>query len=328
MKVLRARLSEVGVKRKFLNEVVLPSWWEDSIALSEGGFCEAASYVCAHLGFSLASLVEEGRELAFSHQAGVKYKKAKGVSKEDVALATHYALGVARSVAKAMAGKSELATVPAPDAWRVPLLASSDRQWVCLRHILKATWELGIPVIHLKKIPSGVKKPDALTTMVGDRPVIVVLSARKSPSWIAFIVAHELGHIHRGHLKAGETLVDKKIAAQVEDKDEVEANEFAATLLTGHDDLGLHSTQSLSPSQLARQAGVFGKNYRIAPGVAALNYGFTTEHWAVANGAVSILEKDDDAGRDLSDAMALHLSRADFSEDSWEWITRATSAAE
>lgn len=28
-----------------------------------------------------------------------------------------------------------------------------DRQWVCLRHILKATWDLGIPVIHLKNLP-------------------------------------------------------------------------------------------------------------------------------------------------------------------------------
>ena len=326
--MLRARLSAAGVKRKFLNEVVLPSWWEDSIALSEGGFREAASYVCAHLGYSLASLIDEGRELVFSHQAGVKYKKAKGVSKEEVTLATHYALGVARFVAKAMVDKSELATVPSPDAWRVPLLASSDRQWVCLRHILTATWALGIPVIHLKNLPSKAKKPDALTTMVGDRPVIVVLSARKSPSWIAFIVAHELGHIHQGHLKAGETLVDEKMDAQVEDEEEVEANQFAAKLLTGHSDLGMHSTQRLSPRQLAHHAAIFGKNYRIAPAVAALNYGFTTEQWAIANGAVSILEKDENAGRYLSDAMAAQLTRDDFSEDSWEWITRATSAPE
>lgn len=57
-----------------------------------------------------------------------------------------------------------------------------------------------------KNLPEGAKKPDALTTMAGERPVIVVMNARKSPSWIAFIVAHELGHIHHKHLKAGQTL--------------------------------------------------------------------------------------------------------------------------
>ena len=327
MKALRARLSAAGVKRKFLNEVVLPSWWEDSLAMSSGGFREAASYICAHLGFRLAGLLDASQELAFVHQAGVKYKKAKGVSEEDVCLATHYAMGVARAVTTAYVDQPPAVAVPAPQAWRQTLLATSDRPWVCLRHILKATWELGIPVIHLRNLPAGAKEPDALTTMIGDRPVIVVMNGRKSPSWIAFIIAHELGHIHRGHLKPGQTLVDEKIETQVEDKDELEANEFAAILLTGQSDLGLHSTRNLGPPQLAAQALAFGKKYRVAPGVAALNYGFTTGGWAVANGAVALLEKGDDAGVDLRAALAAHVDPDQVTEDSWEWISRATSAS-
>lgn len=328
MKALRDRLSAAGVKRKFLNGVVLPSWWEDSLATSNGGFREAASYVCAYLGFSLKSLLNEDQDLAFAREAGVKYKKARGVSEEDVSLTTHYALGVARSVASAFTDQPAAREVPAPEEWRDALLAASDRPWVCLRHILKASWDLGIPVIHLKNLPAGAKKPDALTTMVGDRPVIVILNGRKSPSWIAFIVAHELGHIHRKHLKPGQTLVDEKIDTQVDDQDEVEANDFAAMLLTGHSNLGLHSTRSLGPPQLAAQAKTFGKNYRIAPGVAALNYGFTTAAWPVAIAALSLLEKNEDAGVYLKDAMTEHLDPDDLSEDSWEWICRATNPPE
>jgi len=155
MKALRARLSAAGVKRKFLNEVVLPTWWEDGLALSSGGFREAASYICAHLGFRLAGLLDESQELEFAHQARVKYKKAKGVSDEDVCLATHYAMGVARSVASAFAEKPPATAVPAPEEWRTSLLAASERPWLCLRHVLKATWDLGIPVIHLKNLPRG-----------------------------------------------------------------------------------------------------------------------------------------------------------------------------
>lgn len=324
MKLLRTRLSAAGVKPKFLNTVVLPSWWTDSIANSEGGFREGASYISSRLGFSLKGLLDGHEALDFAHQDGVKFKKSKEVTEEDVNLATNCALGVARSVASAFAERPPALEVQEPSAWREKLLTISNRPWVCLRHILQESWKLGIPVIRVENIPTGAKKPDALTAMVGERPVIVVLNGRKSPSWIAFIVAHELGHVHYKHLKAGQTLVDEKIDQQDREKEEVAANDYAANLLTGHSNLGLHTTRRLTAQELADQATIFGENYRIAPGVAALNYGFTTGFWPVATGAVSILERDDDAGKDLKAAMKSHLSRDDFSEDAWEWVARAT----
>lgn len=328
MKALRARLSSVGVKRNFLDNVVLPSWWEDDLAELPGGFREIAGYVCAHLGYSLASLLDAGQALAFAHAGAVKYKKAKGVSEEDVSLVTHYALGVARAVAGGFSERSVVKAVPAPEEWREALLAVSVKQWVGLRDILKAAWELGIPVIHLRNIPAGAKKPDALTTMVGERPVIVVMNGRKSPSWIAFIVAHELGHIHHKHLKAGQTLVDEKINEKSDEKEEGEANDFAARLLTGFSDLGLSSTRSMGIPQLAMAAKNFGNRYRVAPGVAALNYAFNTGEWAVANGAVAKLEANEDAAEDMGKAMSKHFAVDDFSEETWEWICRATSEVE
>ena len=116
MTELRSRLSKVGVKRKFLNEVVLPEWWEDSIALSPGGFREATAYICAYLGFSLKSLLDPKENLTFSHQGGVKYKKSKGVTVDEVSLTTHLALGVARAVATAFSEKPACLPVPAPKA--------------------------------------------------------------------------------------------------------------------------------------------------------------------------------------------------------------------
>ena len=328
MKALRARLSAAGVKPKFLNDVVLPSWWDDSIAATSGGFREATAYIFAHLGYSLASLLDAKQELAFAHHGGVKYKKAKGVTEEEVCLATHYALGVARSVASAFVEFPPTVAVPAPLEWRQQLLAQFE-QPVCLRHILKVAWEIGIPVIHLRNLPAGARKPDALTTMVDDRPVIVVMNARKSPSWIAFIVAHELGHIHHRHLKAGQTLVDEKIDTSSDEKDEGQANDFAVQFLTGFSDLGLSSTRNLNCAQLANAARNFGTKYRVDPGVAALNYGFTSGRWPVANGAVALLEKkSDDAGICLKKAMEEHLDLDALSEDSREWIIRATSALE
>lgn len=325
MKTLRARLAVAGVKRSFLDKVVLPPWWEESIAASPGGMREAAGYICAHLGYSLSSLLDEKLPLTFAQQAGVKYKKAKGVTQEDVSLATHYSLGVARAIATAFTESAPSTSFPAPEQWRQTLLASAAGGWVGLPEIIHASWESGVPVVHIRNLPAGAKRPDALTTMIGDRPVIVVLNARRSPSWIAFIVAHELGHIHRGHLKPGQTVVDEKIDTQAEDKDEADANDYASKLLTGHSNLGLHSSRSLNMHQLATAVQSFGQDYKIAPGVAALNYGFTTNSWAAAMGAVSILEKGEDAAEHLKRAMERHLKSDTVTEDAWDWIQRATA---
>ena len=96
MKTLRGRLSQAGVPRAFLNKVVLPEWWKDSLAATPGGFREAASFVCARLGYSLASLLDPSEPLVFSGRGAVRYKKASGVTEADVCLSTHFALGVAR----------------------------------------------------------------------------------------------------------------------------------------------------------------------------------------------------------------------------------------
>lgn len=328
MKTLRTRLAIAGVNRKFLDRVVLPAWWEDTLAATPGGLREAAGYICAHLGFSLHSLLDASQKLTFAHTGQVKYKKAKDVTEHDITLTTHYALGAARAVASAYAGQPAATVVSAPQEWRNALLGQTGCQWIQLEHILKAAWEMGIPVLHLHNLPDGAKKPDALTTMVGDRPVIVVFSGRKSPSWVAFIVAHELGHVFHKHLKAGQTLVDEKIQPASEEKEERLANDFASRLLTGQSDLGLHSGRSLGVQQLADAATKFGAKYRIAPGVAALNYGFTTGFWAAANGAVTCLEKHEDAAKYFAKALSGHLAPDDVTEESWEWLTRTTTTVE
>lgn len=327
MKGLRARLAKAGIKRGFLDQVVLPEWWEDSIALSPGGFREAAGYICAHLGYSLTSLLDDTKPLTYIQSAGVKYKKSKQATADEVGFATHYSLGVARAVAAAWVDKPAAAALPTPENWRQTLLAASDQPWVNLPHILRASWQAGIPVLNVRNVPGGFKKPDALTTLIDNRPVILVLNGRKSPSWIAFIVAHELGHIQRAHLKPGQTLVDEKIDSQANDAEESEANDYASRLLTGHGNLGLHSSRQLDSAGLAAAVQRFAQDYRVAPGVAALNYAFTTGQWAVANGAVSLVEGQEDASVHLCREMNNHLHGEDFNEEGWAWVTRATAVS-
>lgn len=328
MKSLRARLSKVGIKRRFLNEVALPSWWDDDIAKTPGGFREAAAYIASRLNFSLESLLNPEASLVRSAQTPVKFKKSRNKTEADVASATNCAIGLARAVASHFADKDPADPIPDALKWRKQLLEESGKSWICFEQMVNAAWAVGVPIIHLRQLPREAKKPDALATMVGNRPVIVVMSGKTKPAWLSFIVAHELGHLHHNHIEAGETLVDSNIAAESRDLEEKEANEFASLLLTGRRDLKLEAPVRLNQRRLATATLQYGKTHRVNPGVAALNYGYNSGDWGVANGAVSILEADEDAGDCLRKVMNAHLQAVDFSEDNWEWIERTTSAVE
>jgi hypothetical protein len=111
-------------------------------------------------------------------------------------------------------------------------------------------------------------------------------------------------------------------------KEEKEANDFAVRLLTGHSDLGLNTTHRMQSGQLAKACRLFGQKNRIAPGVAALNYGFTTKNWPLSSGALSVLEKNDDAGTDMMAALRESLDQDNLSGESWGLIARATGMEE
>jgi len=312
-------LKEHAWNPKFLNESILPDWWDDSMALEPAGLQLVQAMISNRLGLSFKDLV--AGKVSVSDVQKIRYKKAKNKSSTDIEAVTNYALSIAKAVARGYkGGGAEVQEIQRPEDLRKKLLQESDMPWVSLRHILRLSWSLGIPVLNVKAFPTKGKKPDAFATNIDGYPVIVVLSKRSSPSWIAFLVAHELGHIFHGHLKKGESIVDLKMDRSAEGKEEQEANQFAVELLTGQSDLGLHSSIVLTQKKLAEAAKIFGTKYGISPGVVALNYGFTTGAWATANGAVSILEKNDRASSYFAKDTCKHLIEADFSEDVFDWL--------
>lgn len=326
---LRQRLKDVGVKRKFLDEVVLPSWWEDSIAESQAGFREGAGYICSHIGYSLESLLDGRKKPTFAGASEVKFKKSEGVGNREVALATNYALGLARAVTLAADDLLAYSTVPAPLELREELLNASEKKWISLRDILASCWRRGIPVIQIRNFPKSGKKPDALVTIINERPVIAILKNVRAPSSVAFILAHELGHLYHEHVKPGQTVVDEEILEKATEEEEQQANQFALELLTGDPAFSLRTGQNLTTKHLVAAAKKFGETNRVAPGVCALNHGYRFDtRWPVANGAVKMLEGDRDAGEAVAQAMTKNLSLDEVSDDTKEWIIRATKSDE
>lgn len=105
---------------------------------------------------------------------------------------------------------------------------------VTLRSLLHWCWSKGVPVVHLSHTPG--LKMDGLAVEISGETAIVTAKT-DYPSKLAFIVAHELGHISLDHLKNESGFIaDEHVERATNDVVEIAANQFACELLTGDPD--------------------------------------------------------------------------------------------
>lgn len=314
-------LRGLGFKRGYLQGTVLPSWWEPEVVKTRNGFLETAMLIHQRTGLPLAPLFE-GRAEPPAAKSNVRFKKSKGVT-EDAVRTAHI---IARQVAETVAANTLLpipGTLPGAAELHSLLKDRGRHPWVTLEDLLGYCRDIGIPVVQTSEFPTGARKPDGMAVCAQDgRPVIVLCKESQRPAWMVFILAHELGHIALNHVPKGGAVIDGDLQSASGEEEERQANEFASVLLTGKPDLGLSSHGTINASSLARAAQAFALRYRISPGVAALNWGFNTQNWPVANGAVKILEGKQDAMEMIHRSTASGLDWDSISEDTAEWLER------
>jgi len=231
MSKLYNRLSKVGLTRHYIRNMVLPSWWDDEIAENPSGFAQGILLVARHLGLDLTSLQNEGGPVRLREFGSCKYKKRADVEENELAMCRMMATRAAQLAAEAM----ELPLREIPDSAseiRHSILDQGAR-WVGLTELLNYCWSMGIPVLHLDHFPNNARRPDGFAARINGRPVVVLCSGKKQLAWQLFLLAHELGHICRGHIAHDEALIDDRVDEGSEDAEEVEANSFATEILTG-----------------------------------------------------------------------------------------------
>jgi hypothetical protein len=324
MGVLRQRLSEAGVNRKYLNSCILPDWWDDAAAQNPAGFSEVLLYIAHRLGLTVDSLTSKG-ELEF-YGVKAKFKKRADTTEDDLQLAKMIAFHAARVAASAC--RTAVAPLPeAPEAIREQILQSGV-PCVALEALLDYCWGHGIPVIHVGEFPAKAKKMDGLSARIDGRPVIVLSKNIRSKSAMAFILAHELGHLALGHLPADMDLIlDQSWDKNESDWEEEEANAFASHLLTGMKDPKFSAARNLNAEQLAAAATKLGNEHKIAPGVVALNYGWTKRFFPVAFAALKVLEPGEHAAEVVGQRMVGHIDEDLISGEAYEWLVRLTGAS-
>lgn len=321
---LYKRLATHGFDQGFVRQFVLPDWWDDSLASIPTNRAIAEGAISRMLRFSLAELADPDQSLSFPDLARLKLKKAR---KDTEVRDLRSTILLAEQTATALVRSLDLRRFPGTMSSRQAREAILQRrQFVDLDSLLDFAWECGIAVVHLSQMPKRLKKFSGLAMFAGNAPVIVLGAKTDSAPWLAFHLAHELGHILLGHVAVGSpVLADVDIGQVDTDEDEVAADRFGCELLTGIPEPTARAEYGMTAAKLASAVRSEAKRLRADPGVIALMYGFHAERMAVSQGALKLMGLDRGAHKTISDAFMARLN-SDLPEVTERFVSLVTAA--
>lgn len=333
LKQIYSALQPLGLRKSQLH-ALLPSWWNDSVGRSESGAWEFILLVARRLSLD-AEALSRGELLPRGAVRSLQFKHRATIDPQTLQPVTHIASSLAQAVLTVMDQP-----YVAPDDNARPVhkrIKDATRRQADFEGLLGFCWDSGIPVIPLPNLPVGVRKMDGAVLMFDERPVIVLARKADSKSWLSFILGHELGHIARGHMKPGSSIVDVSLSREstyaVEsssDNFEREADEFALATLGGPHANAAQAKWGTrdSPLDLATSAREAAQRVGCAAGHLLLRYAFRTRRWAEATVALRYLEEDFDAQQTLIETLAQRVDLSAMSADTRDFVETITGLAD
>ncbi len=320
---LAQRLSEKGFSWPFVKSCVLPEWWDDKMADVEANRALAEVYIAKHLGFGMEELQDRARPLSPPRMAGVRFKRYKNEADVDDKARASAVVALSMASSLVWAISSGLPQLQRRSAREVRDAILRESRYVDLDTLLAFCWGAGIPVLRLDRTPG--KRFDGMAAFADGRPVIVLASCRDSPPWLAFYVAHELGHIMLGHVRADTgAWLDVKIDSDVHSQDERNADRFACEVLSGFAEPKIKDLR-LKAHPLALTAARSGPEQGVDPGAFALIYARSNNRWAVAQDALKYLGLGTGGRARIAEHMAEHLSDSELPESEERFLSALTS---
>ncbi|QHS09107.1 ImmA/IrrE family metallo-endopeptidase [Sinimarinibacterium sp. NLF-5-8] len=328
MQPFYAQLNSHGLSHRFVQDAILPDWWDDS--LFENGINRLTAQMSAakFLGVGIEHFTDFSADVALPIQ-NVQLKRNRNTQFSEVTGAIMTALHAARITAGLMRDTLAFTGTHTAQEVRNSILSESSRPWPDLPGLIDYCWKNGIAVVHITRLPKPSKAIAGLATFIDDRPVIVLCSGRDSPAWLAFHLAHELGHIMSGHVKPGDDpVVDIKLDTSCDEDIETQADEYALQVLTGIHYPDMDISQNLGAKTLADTAHALGALYQIHPGTVALIYGYRTRRLPVAQKALQIMGENFGATRMLSNAYSCHVPLDDMADSAQQFLSATTQVFE
>lgn len=295
MRDIYRRLSALGIDAPFIRDRILPEWWSDSEASVPATRAMAEFAISRFLGIPIAALRDRTATLSLPALGPARLKLRKDVTRKKVVAGLALAQRTAHLIVALLQSRRTEQQLPAFARVKV----ADVRNWirsrgrrVTLAALLDFAWAHGVVVLHLPGMPRGNRTFDGMACFVGNVPVVVLASARQGPPWIAFHLAHELGHLMLAHTTpGGESIVDAGLEGKSTDPQEREADNFAMQVLTGTTSPPVPS-KSLKAPRLVSWAREVGDRTDIDPGTLSLIVGRLLNRLPAAQIALRMMALD------------------------------------
>jgi Zn-dependent peptidase ImmA (M78 family) len=224
------RLAKAGFKGDFARIAVLPDWWDSTCEQDDGLLNDLEVRVARFLGAPLSVVGDPSAALAAPTCKGAQLRRVRDINRDRLGPSIHAALNIASAVVRS-SSLPPLLRLPPIDAtaWRQEI--SRKARVVKLDDLVADAWDRGIPVVHVDVLPAP--SFQGMACIVEDRPVVLVCHDLDEPGRLAFIIAHEVGHIVNGDCTAGQPVVDEEDEIPDDTDIEKRADAFAIAVLTG-----------------------------------------------------------------------------------------------
>ncbi|MCL5801668.1 MAG: hypothetical protein M1283_03975 [Gammaproteobacteria bacterium] len=230
---LMRRLSRTGFKPDFIRPAILPDWWDDACANDPGVLPDVEIRVARFLRRSIADVRDPSVELTAPTYSRAQLRRVRDIDRDRLGPAIHSALQVAGAVVRSLRSTDNPQAVVPEDAftWRRQIIPAGR---IKLGHeVLGDLWGRGIPVVPVDVLPAPTFQ--GLACIVEGRPVILLGHKIDQPGRVAYVVAHEAGHVVASDCASDQPVVDEEEEIADDSDIERDADLFATRLLTGMD---------------------------------------------------------------------------------------------
>lgn len=314
MQTIYQKLAPLGLSKKYVRESGLPSWWDHKLDRNPAALLEGVGHIAERLHLDLASLLSEHQAVRFKPIPQPKFKYRK----QQEAAIPEIVPQIASRIAELTTQSLQVPFVPfSQDCNQIRQSIVKKSEQVTLASLLEYCWEHGVAVVYFNRYPRKVRKLAGMVQWQMNRPVIILSNGDKHPAWLAFTLAHELGHLALEHIKTGILVDTHESDSESNDVEEAEANRFAAQLLVNRLDNCFRGRRFRNNSQL-RTAVV--KKIRTADSsvdASALmfNYAWHSKQFAMARKAVNELGDPTAGDTVINSFFANHIDWDCLSDD-------------
>lgn len=228
---LMRRLSRAGFKKDFVCPAILPDWWDDSCADDPRLLQDVEIRVARFLGLPLSAVADPGTALTAPDYPQAQLRRVRDVDRDRLGPAIHSATRIAAAVVRCLREPRSQVMVPPGDgfAWRNEINRAGAA--LTLTEIVSDLWLRGVPVVPLEVLPAP--NFQGIACVVEDRPVILFAHKHDEPGGVAFLLAHEAGHVAAGDCALGQPVVDEDEEIADDADIEIRADQYATRVVVG-----------------------------------------------------------------------------------------------